>query len=128
MAEDPTYRTQGSTELEYGDRQALEKSTAAAGEPIGPPEITDVPASSGLEFAPDMGGEPDPDVDAVLFGPTDYPDRPLTHGMSFGPGANVSPNPDETEDQFMHRVAIRTLESDTPEDAKVWAARRLAGA
>lgn len=130
MAEDLEYRVSGSTELAKGDRASLARATRTAGEPIAPPEITEteVAPTGGLAFAPDMGGEPDPDIDAVLFGPTDYPDRPITNGMSFGPGANFSPNPDETEDQFMHRIAIRALEADSPEDVKVWAARRLAGA
>lgn len=70
----------------------------------------------------------DPDLDAVLFGPTDFPGRPLTQGMSFGPGDNFSPNPQETEDQFMHRIAIKVLDSGGPEDLQIWAARRLAGA
>jgi hypothetical protein len=128
VADEPTYRVGGSTELEYGDRSALQKATSAAGEPMTLPEVTDAAPTSGIAFEPDTGGEPDPDVDAALFAPTDFPDRPLTHGMSFGPGANVSPNPDETEDQFMHRFAIRTLEVDAPEENKIWAARRLAGA
>lgn len=127
--EDLEFRVGGSTELEYGDRGALAKATTVAGPPIELPEgFEETAATSGLAFESPDGGEPDPDVDAVLFGPTDFPERPITHGMAFGPGPNVSPNPDETEDQFMHRFAIRTLETDVPEENKVWAARRLAGA
>jgi hypothetical protein len=132
VATEGQFRVGGSTELEYGDATELERAQQVATnqEAPAPPEIGPAveQGSPALDFPVDAGGPVDPDLDAVLYGPTDYPDRPLTNGMGFGTGSNFSPNPQETEDQFMHRVAIKVLDAPGPEELKVWAARRLAGA
>ena len=134
MADELEFRTQG-TELPYGARKELARQTAfaeAAAPPSPPAEPRPVAEAVPVEEEPPAMQLVSPagadELDAFLFAPTDFPDRPLTDGAPFGPGRNELVLPQEDERAFLHRVARRMLEEPgVPEDAKVWAARVIAG-
>lgn len=105
------FRTQG-TELPKGAREQLDEAMEFAAE-----------APGFLDVLPDTADE----FDAVMLAGTDFPERPLTHGAPFGPGANAVPLPRESEQAFLRRIAMQMLEAGAPEDAKLWAARVIAG-
>jgi hypothetical protein len=123
MASEPDFAVQG-TDLPKGAGKQLQEGYAQA---ASVEAFRTAPVNQGVvpTIYSDSGGD---EYDQELLAPTNFPDRPLTHGAEFGPGADFLPSPRENDSDFMVRIATRMLQqSYLPDDAKVWAARVLAG-
>lgn len=134
MADAPSYRVQGSTELAKGDRQALNDETQLA-ESLGGDQTAQADTGNpqnqvlgtGVDFSPYFGSGDSEGYDDALFAPTDRPDVPLTEGMPFGAGGMFTAGAQMEQRDHMNQLARRTMElaNEMPDDMLRWAQRQL---
>lgn len=135
MAEETDFAVQGS-ELPKGAGQQLAEAAELArafregSEPQMEPQAPAmVEVGSATEPMQPVYADVDDELDSELLGPTDFPGVPLSAGADYGAGSRFTRLSSESDDEFMGRIARQMLMAgrSVPEDARVWAARTLAG-